>query len=90
MVAAQCVDPVLLVGLGVNSLFGWWWADPLAALVIAGVAVKEGLEIWRGDACCTVPVTQLVDGGVDPTDDVCGCGPGCDCCGSTQTKNGSA
>ncbi|MFD4635871.1 cation transporter [Lentzea sp. NPDC058436] len=43
---------VLLVGLVVNSLFGWWWADPLAALVIAAVAVKEGREAWRGHHCC--------------------------------------
>jgi len=43
---------VLLVGLALNSLFGWSWADPLAALVIAAVAVKEGREAWRGDACC--------------------------------------
>lgn len=43
---------VLLVGLVVNSLFGWWWADPLAALVIAVVAVKEGREAWRGEHCC--------------------------------------
>jgi divalent metal cation (Fe/Co/Zn/Cd) transporter len=43
---------VLLVGLAVNSLFGWWWADPVTALVIAVVAVKEGREAWRGDACC--------------------------------------
>ena len=43
---------VLLVGLVLNSLFGWSWADPLAALVIAGVAVKEGLEAWRGEHCC--------------------------------------
>jgi divalent metal cation (Fe/Co/Zn/Cd) transporter len=41
----------LLVGLLANALFGWWWADPLAALVIAGVAVKEGHESWRGDSC---------------------------------------
>jgi divalent metal cation (Fe/Co/Zn/Cd) transporter len=46
---------VLLVGLGVNSLFGWWWADPIAALVIAAVAVKEGREAWNGDACCAGP-----------------------------------
>lgn len=46
------LSAVLLVGLGVNSLFGWWWADPLAALVIAAVAVKEGREAWRGDHCC--------------------------------------
>lgn len=43
---------VLLAGLLLNSLLGWWWADPLAALVIAAVAVKEGREAWRGDRCC--------------------------------------
>lgn len=43
---------VLLVGLLLNSLFGWSWADPLVALVIAAVAVKEGREAWRGEHCC--------------------------------------
>jgi divalent metal cation (Fe/Co/Zn/Cd) transporter len=43
---------VLLVGLLLNGLFGWSWADPLAGLVIAGVAVKEGRDAWRGDHCC--------------------------------------
>jgi divalent metal cation (Fe/Co/Zn/Cd) transporter len=43
---------VLLVGLLVNSLFGWSWADPIAALAIAAVAVKEGREAWRGQHCC--------------------------------------
>lgn len=37
----------LLLGLGANALFGWWWADPIAALIIAGVAVYEGVETWR-------------------------------------------
>ncbi|MFC4069915.1 cation transporter [Actinoplanes subglobosus] len=46
------LSAVLLVGLAVNSLFGWSWADPVAALVIAAVAVKEGREAWLGDACC--------------------------------------
>lgn len=46
---------VLLVGLALNSLLGWAWADPVAALVIAAVAVKEGREAWRGDTCCAVP-----------------------------------
>lgn len=46
------LSAVLLVGLVVNSLFGWSWADPIAALVIAGIAVKEGVDAWRGDACC--------------------------------------
>jgi len=41
----------LLVGLLANALVGWWWADPLAALVIAGVALREGRESWRGNAC---------------------------------------
>jgi divalent metal cation (Fe/Co/Zn/Cd) transporter len=43
---------VLLVGLLLNSLFGWSWADPIVALVIAAVAVKEGREAWRGEHCC--------------------------------------
>ncbi|MEV7548375.1 cation transporter [Amycolatopsis sp. NPDC089917] len=43
---------VLLVGLLLNSLFGWYWADPLVALVIAAVAIKEGREAWRGEHCC--------------------------------------
>ncbi len=50
----------LLIGLGANALFGWWWADPLAALVIAGVAVREGRASWRGDACgCCAPSTTV-------------------------------
>jgi divalent metal cation (Fe/Co/Zn/Cd) transporter len=42
----------LLVGLLANAVAGWWWADPAAALVIAAVALKEGLESWRGEGCC--------------------------------------
>ncbi len=42
----------LLVGLLANALAGWWWADPLAALVIAAIAVNEGRESWRGEGCC--------------------------------------
>jgi divalent metal cation (Fe/Co/Zn/Cd) transporter len=42
----------LLVGLLANALVGWWWADPIAALVIGAVALREGIESWRGDACC--------------------------------------
>jgi divalent metal cation (Fe/Co/Zn/Cd) transporter len=41
----------LLVGLGTNALFGWWWADPAAALVIAAIAGREGYESWRGESC---------------------------------------
>jgi len=46
------LSAVLLVGLLLNSLFGWSWADPTAALVIAAVAVREGREAWRGHHCC--------------------------------------
>jgi divalent metal cation (Fe/Co/Zn/Cd) transporter len=46
------LSAVLLTGLVANATLGWWWADPVAALVIAAVAVKEGREAWRGDACC--------------------------------------
>ena len=41
----------LLIGLSLNALAGWWWADPAAALVIAGVATREGRESWKGESC---------------------------------------
>ncbi|WKX15662.1 cation transporter [Streptomyces sp. NL15-2K] len=72
------LSAVLLVGLLANSLLGWSWADPIAALVIAAVAVKEGRAAWRGDHCCAVPVA-----GVEVTDEVqggCGCEADCSCC----------
>ena len=46
------MSAVLLVGLLLNSLLGWSWADPLAGLAIAAIAVREGLEAWRGEPCC--------------------------------------
>jgi len=42
----------LLIGLAGNALVGAWWLDPVVGLLIAGVAVKEGLEAWRGEGCC--------------------------------------
>ena len=41
----------LLVGLLANALLGWWWADPVTALVIAAVAAREGIQSWRGHSC---------------------------------------
>lgn len=41
-----------LCGLGLNALFGWWWADPIAALVMAVLVVREGREAWLGGDCC--------------------------------------
>jgi divalent metal cation (Fe/Co/Zn/Cd) transporter len=47
------LSAVVLVALVANVLFGWWWLDPVAGLVIAAVAVREGLTAWRsGDLCC--------------------------------------
>ncbi|WP_343997001.1 cation transporter, partial [Williamsia deligens] len=47
------LSAVVLAGLVVDGLLGWSWADPVAALVIAVIAVREGTNAWRGDACCT-------------------------------------
>ena len=63
------LSAVLLVGLVVNSLFGWSWADPVAALVIAGIAVREGINAWKGDACCAPTITPT--GGCDHEYDCC-------------------
>ncbi|WP_457255858.1 cation diffusion facilitator family transporter [Pedococcus sp. P5_B7] len=68
------LSAVLLVGLAVNSMFGWTWADPLAALVIAGVALKEGLEAWKGDSCCA-PNAVLHES--RQTGSVAACADGC-------------
>ena len=46
------LSAVLLAGLVLNSLWGWSWADPIAALGIAAIAVREGYNAWRGDPCC--------------------------------------
>lgn len=46
------LSAVLLAGLVLNSAFGWAWADPVAALVIAAVAFREGRDAWRGETCC--------------------------------------
>lgn len=45
------LSAALLVGLGANAVAGWWWADPLVALGIAGVAAREAREAWRGETC---------------------------------------
>ncbi|WP_107057685.1 cation transporter [Streptomyces sp. NRRL S-146] len=79
------LSAVLLAGLLANSLLGWSWADPIAALVIAAIAVKEGREAWRGDNCCAIPIGGIGDA---PDEDGCGCAPGCACC--TPAKEGDA
>jgi len=71
---------VVLAGLLLNWAFSWTWADPLAALAIAGVAVKEGVAAWRGEQCddCALP-----SAGGDGA-----CAPGCsDACRSGSTQS---
>lgn len=85
------LSAVLLGGLVLNSLLGWTWADPIAALIIAVVAVREGREAWDGDSCCT-PVAVLLADPSAQVDDACNCGPGCSdaCCAATAADEGSA
>ncbi len=46
------LSAVVLVGLAANALFGWWWMDPIAGLVVAALAIREGREAWTsGDLC---------------------------------------
>ena len=68
------LSAVLLIGLVLNAALGWGWADPVAGLVIAAIAVREGIQAWRGEGCCA-PARAGAD-------DACGCGDGCSdaCC----------
>ncbi len=43
---------ILLIGLLLNALLGWWWADPVAALIMVPIIAKEGIEALRGETCC--------------------------------------
>jgi hypothetical protein len=65
-----------------NATLGWDWADPIAGLVIAAVAVKEGREAWRGEACSCVPGLPVAD-----DTDGCGCEEDCTdtCCAGEGT-----
>lgn len=66
---------VLLIGLVLNALLGWSWADPVVALAIAAAAVREGVEAWRGEGCCAEPP---VGPGAAATAAASGDGPDCD------------
>lgn len=50
------LSAAVLVGLVLNATLGWWWADPVAALVLAVLAVREGRNAWRGEGCCAPSV----------------------------------
>jgi divalent metal cation (Fe/Co/Zn/Cd) transporter len=72
------LSAVLLAGLVVNATLGWGWADPIAGLVIAAVAVREGREAWRGEACTCAPAAAA-----NTTTDACLD----DCCDSTRNRS---
>jgi len=69
------LSAVVLLGLVLNATLGWAWADPVAGLVIAAVAAREGVEAWRGKSCCT-PTSEHRP---DPPDraPACACSAGC-------------
>lgn len=59
------LSAILLGGLALNALVGWWWADPVAALVMAPIIAKEGVEALRGKVCCEVDAAMV---GAAPAD----------------------
>lgn len=59
----------VFLGLAANALVGAWWLDPFAALLVAAVAVREGVQTWRGEGCCAAPA--LDSAGRAAADDCC-------------------
>ena len=65
------LSAAVLAGLVLNAALGWWWADPIAGLVLAALAVKEGRNAWRGDLCCTPSPTFQPETGTGCSDGCC-------------------
>ncbi|MCX4672602.1 cation transporter [Streptomyces sp. NBC_01381] len=72
------LSAVLLLGLVLNATLGWRWADPIAGLVIAAMALKEGREAWLGRGCCVAPTAAVLPS-ADGETGACGCRAGCGC-----------
>jgi divalent metal cation (Fe/Co/Zn/Cd) transporter len=66
------LSAAVLLGLVLNSALGWWWADPVVALGLAAVAIREGRQALRGETCC--PPVHLDEDDGHPG---CGCADGC-------------
>ncbi|GEP35029.1 hypothetical protein NSZ01_27970 [Nocardioides szechwanensis] len=75
------LSAVLLVGLVLNATLGWSWADPIAGLVIAAIAIKEGREAWRGEGCCAPTTNSHAHTPVVDTSAACGDG----CCSNDDS-----
>jgi divalent metal cation (Fe/Co/Zn/Cd) transporter len=74
------LSAAVLVGLVLNAALGWWWADPVVALGLAAIAIREGRSALHGQTCC--PPVRLED-----TEAGCGCAAGCTapcCAGETR------
>jgi divalent metal cation (Fe/Co/Zn/Cd) transporter len=72
---------ITLTGVGLNAAFGWWWADPVAALGMTVFIAREGAEAWRGEECgCEGDVAALLD---DPSGETSG---GCSSCGCSSER----
>jgi divalent metal cation (Fe/Co/Zn/Cd) transporter len=71
------LSAVLLVGLVLNATLGWGWTDPIAGLIIAAVAVREGIEAWKGEGCCAPGRAGDQAAHADGPSDGCGCADGC-------------
>ncbi len=82
LIVCSYLSAALLVGLTLNATLGWWWADPVAALVIAGFAVREGIEAWHGDTCGATTGALLM--GQEQT---CEGGDDCDDCADGPTES---
>lgn len=83
------LSAVLLIGLLLNATLGWGWADPIAGLIIAAVAIREGREAWRGEGCCS-PIAANAGSASAGSTTVGGTAAGgataaCGCGGSTCT-----
>jgi divalent metal cation (Fe/Co/Zn/Cd) transporter len=76
------LSAVVLGGLLLNAAVGWYWADPLAGLVVAAVAVREGLGAWRGEDCCPSSLSHRCEDAPE-----CACGD--DCCSSDSGVGGA-
>ena len=72
LLVCSYLSAAVLLGLLANALLGWWWADAVAALVVAGLAVREGVEAWRGDLCCAPSALRGDDADTD-AEHACSC-----------------
>lgn len=68
------LSAILLAGLGLNALLGWWWADPVAGLIMVPIIVREGMAALRGEACTDCHLDLTPEGEGHCGDGTCGCG----------------